>query len=249
MYSHAAKQMLKEGRDARPDSYMERRMTFTYGSDTGFKGSAYKPPKHVLSHTKNLDASKMHVVQNGYQGPVPAPASTSGQDESLYARSVALESIADDSDPEPDVSRKRRRTDVDDASDDGDEMPGSARKKHRPHLSMSIPHASRTLGNDDMTPGTPSGERKGSDAKPARVNLTEEEKKMNHIRSEQKRRNQIKEGFADLTDLMPETVSTGPSKCTILSKAVEWVQDLIEGNRKLREQLNSLVGSTAQPSQ
>ena len=246
LYSHTTKEMLKEARDARPDSYLERRMTFTYGSDTGFKGNAYNPPKSVLTHTQQLEANKVGVVHAGYKVPpgLGRPASASGQEEPQSARSIALESIADESEQEHETSRKRRRIDRDDASDDDDQISGMSRKKSRPQLSMSIPPSSRTPNNGDTTPLTPGG--KSSDPKPARVNLTEEEKKMNHIRSEQKRRNQIKEGFADLTDLMPDAASAGPSKCTILAKAVDWVSDLIEGNKKLREQLNSLTGSTGQ---
>ena len=78
-----------------------------------------------------------------------------------------------------------------------------------------------------------------------RQNLTEREKRQNHIRSEQKRRNQIKEGFANLSAMMPEAYaeSSGNSKCTILAKSVEWLTRLSDGNARLRAQLAKLGGS------
>lgn len=241
LYNHTAKEMLKKGRDARPDSYLERRMTFTYGSDTGFKSDAYMPPQHVLTQKREAEYTKVQTVNDGYR-KVPSNRRTtsfSGNEEPLSARSTALESIADESENE--TGRKRRRTD-DDSEDEGAQF-GINRKKSRAQLSGRLSDASRTPGAGDKTPqpgGNGAGARKQSDPKPSRVNLTEEEKKMNHIRSEQKRRNQIKEGFADLTELMPDAASAGPSKCTILAKAVEWVSELIDGNNKLREQLKAI---------
>lgn len=84
--------------------------------------------------------------------------------------------------------------------------------------------------------------RKTRSNEPKRANLTEQEKRENHIRSEQKRRNQIREGFSNLLALMPENISEGStsSKCLILSRAVEWMTSLSEGNEKLRAQLELL---------
>ncbi|KAI9283545.1 hypothetical protein BC943DRAFT_280808, partial [Umbelopsis sp. AD052] len=50
--------------------------------------------------------------------------------------------------------------------------------------------------------------------------LTEEEKRANHIASEQKRRNTIRTGFKELTDIIPTLKNINNSKSTILFKAV-----------------------------
>ncbi|KAK7430557.1 hypothetical protein QQZ08_002849 [Neonectria magnoliae] len=79
-------------------------------------------------------------------------------------------------------------------------------------------------------------------AKSARENLSEEQKRENHIRSEQKRRTLIKEGFDDLCDLVPGLRGGGFSKSTMLSMAAEWLEELLKGNEALAAQLAGLEG-------
>jgi hypothetical protein len=70
--------------------------------------------------------------------------------------------------------------------------------------------------------------------------LTEEEKKANHIASEQKRRSTIRNGFQDLTDLVPTLKNVNNSKSIILFKAVDFIHHLEKRNNGLREKLHSL---------
>ncbi|KAI7854495.1 hypothetical protein BDC45DRAFT_127784 [Circinella umbellata] len=74
----------------------------------------------------------------------------------------------------------------------------------------------------------------------ARELLTDEERRANHIASEQKRRNTIRNGFKELTDIIPTLKNINNSKSTILFKAVEYVRHLEKRNRGLREKLASL---------
>ncbi|KAK0634690.1 hypothetical protein B0T17DRAFT_475413, partial [Bombardia bombarda] len=76
--------------------------------------------------------------------------------------------------------------------------------------------------------------------KAPRENLTEEQKRNNHIKSEQKRRTQIKEGFDDLCNLVPKLVTGGFSKSAVLTTAGSWLSDLLEGNRMLAQELKQL---------
>ena len=82
-----------------------------------------------------------------------------------------------------------------------------------------------------------SGEQKSG-----RENLTDEQKRSNHILSEQKRRNLIKQGFDDLCDLVPDLRGGGFSKSAMLTQAAGWLEDLIQGNERLRMQLADLGG-------
>jgi hypothetical protein len=90
-------------------------------------------------------------------------------------------------------------------------------------------------------PGPPSGGKRrksaANGAKPPRENLTEEQKRENHIRSEQKRRTLIKEGFDDLCELVPGLRGGGFSKSTMLTMAADWLEELIKGNEVLSGQL------------
>ncbi|KAF9362543.1 hypothetical protein BGX34_005960 [Mortierella sp. NVP85] len=84
-------------------------------------------------------------------------------------------------------------------------------------------------------PGTPTTKRK-----PYKELLTEEEKRANHIASEQKRRNTIRNGFKDMTDIIPELRDVNSSKSTILFKAVDFIKHLERQNRVLQEKASRL---------
>ncbi|KAK3836610.1 MAG: Myc-type, basic helix-loop-helix domain-containing protein, partial [Linnemannia elongata] len=71
--------------------------------------------------------------------------------------------------------------------------------------------------------------------KPYKELLTEEEKRANHIASEQKRRNTIRNGFKDMTDIIPDLKDVNSSKSTILFKAVDFIKYLERRNRILQE--------------
>ncbi|ORY63989.1 uncharacterized protein BCR38DRAFT_301822, partial [Pseudomassariella vexata] len=63
------------------------------------------------------------------------------------------------------------------------------------------------------------GKRRKSNAngsKPPRENLSDEQKRQNHILSEQKRRTLIKEGFEDLQEIIPNLKNGGYSKSAML---------------------------------
>jgi hypothetical protein len=70
--------------------------------------------------------------------------------------------------------------------------------------------------------------------------LTEEEKRANHIASEQKRRSTIRNGFKELTDLIPTLKNINNSKSTVLFKAVEFIRYLEKRNKHLRDKVGSL---------
>ena len=77
-----------------------------------------------------------------------------------------------------------------------------------------------------------SGEQKSN-----RENLSESQKRTNHIASEQKRRDLIKQGFDDLCELIPELKGGGSSKSAMLAQAANWLEDLVRGNETLKRQL------------
>ncbi|KAF8477356.1 hypothetical protein BDZ91DRAFT_638645, partial [Kalaharituber pfeilii] len=74
--------------------------------------------------------------------------------------------------------------------------------------------ASPTSSTGGAPEGLPTGIRKS----PPRARLTEQEKKNNHIASEQKRRNAIREGFDRLTELIPGCEGQGRSEGMVLNR-------------------------------
>ncbi|KAK2066437.1 hypothetical protein P8C59_000261 [Phyllachora maydis] len=78
--------------------------------------------------------------------------------------------------------------------------------------------------------------------KQPRENLSESQKRENHIKSEQKRRTVIKEGFDDLCEIVPGLKGGGFSKSMMLSMAAEWLEDMLQGNAILSARVVEVEG-------
>lgn len=85
-------------------------------------------------------------------------------------------------------------------------------------------YGSRSPQDGDSTNGL------GADGKPR---LTEEEKKQNHIASEQKRREAIRAGFDRLCDLVPGLQGQGRSEGVVLKRTVTYIKDQLVKRRDL----------------
>lgn len=150
----------------------------------------------------------------------------------------------------------------------GSPSAGSKRKSSQldvpewPALPASISKTYTLPG--DMSHLSLETDRKRSDSSgspgPRKELLSEAEKRQNHILSEQKRRNTIRSGFREITELVPTLTSHsdvvtgkasgagvqggagtgGQSKSTILFKAVEYIQYLEKRNGRLRNEVDSL---------
>ncbi|KAJ5126698.1 hypothetical protein N7448_007477 [Penicillium atrosanguineum] len=90
--------------------------------------------------------------------------------------------------------------------------------------------------DDDRSSSTPTATSKsvsGQDKDKPR--LTDQEKKNNHIASEQKRRAAIRDGFDRLTELVPGLEGQGRSESIVLQKTVEFM------HLKLQERQNMIA--------
>jgi heteromeric Ino2p/Ino4p transcription factor len=65
--------------------------------------------------------------------------------------------------------------------------------------------------------------------------LTDQEKKNNHIASEQKRREAIRAGFDKLADIVPGMEGQGRSEATVLQATVSYTREQIDERRRLLE--------------
>ncbi|KAI9743879.1 MAG: hypothetical protein M1818_002613 [Claussenomyces sp. TS43310] len=72
--------------------------------------------------------------------------------------------------------------------------------------------------------------------------LSEHEKKANHIASEQKRRQAIREGFDRLTELVPGLEGQGRSESVVLKKTVDYMRDQLAERRMLVSRVEQLGG-------
>ena len=221
----------------------ESRRALTFGSDSAFQTQYYAPPD-------NLEG--VHVAEGRAMG--------------LLAGLEPQHSANNTQPSSPILSKKKREhaaLDDPNASFDGEDSGEEGRVRHKRQCLVKGEgalkrNASSAMRNPPKTSGrdrrrnsseqsqngmpTKDHQRQNSDGRVPRQNLTEEEKKKNHIQSEQKRRTQIRDAFNDLVRLLPESAAAGPSKCVILTQVVEWLTSMIEGNRSLRAQLESLGG-------
>ncbi|KAI8082730.1 uncharacterized protein BX664DRAFT_387883 [Halteromyces radiatus] len=70
--------------------------------------------------------------------------------------------------------------------------------------------------------------------------LSQDEKRANHIASEQKRRQNIRHGFQQLTDLIPSLKNMPHSKSTILFKTADYIRYSEKRNKVLQDRLKQL---------
>ncbi|KAI5467454.1 helix-loop-helix DNA-binding domain-containing protein [Mariannaea sp. PMI_226] len=72
--------------------------------------------------------------------------------------------------------------------------------------------------------------------------LTEEEKKQNHIASEQKRRQAIREGFDRLTELVPGLEGQGRSEGLVLKRTVDYMREKLVERQAIIDRIEKAGG-------
>ncbi|KKK13657.1 hypothetical protein ARAM_007166 [Aspergillus rambellii] len=125
--------------------------------------------------------------------------------------------------------KKKQRTSIKEENEENSDGDSSIQRSKRSK------GASRRLSADGIRKS-----RASQSAKPPRENLSEEQKRSNHILSEQKRRNLIRQGFDDLCTLVPGLKGGGFSKSAMLTQAADWLEDILQGNELLKAQLAEL---------
>jgi len=128
--------------------------------------------------------------------------------------------------PPPPPPKKRKSK----AEANGEPVAGSS--------AHAFQQAAATAASSTTPSETPKRKRPSAAAKPPRENLTDLQKRENHIKSEQRRRGAIKEGFDGLTEIIPNLKAGGYSKSMMLGMAGDWLQKLLDGNRALAEGQN-----------
>lgn len=118
---------------------------------------------------------------------------------------------------------------------------GAARGNKPKRVSTDNQHSATA---SDTGPSTAGGSRETK--RGHRKKLTTEQKRSNHIRHEKKRRALIRDGFDDLTELVPALRGGTWSRSRILFKAVEWLQTILERNEALQQRLDALEGTGTQ---
>lgn len=220
--------------------------TLQWGSDAGFVDQGYQRPPEMASveeTTRNL-LEKMAALEprtstTNTRAPTPVRSFeiSRGRDgnntDGGNNFSHALEDVhRDDADNGLAASRRRSKTKRED-DEDFDDNSTPPRLK-RPRSSYG---AKGKRSSSEHAMKKPKVQQNN---KPSRENLTEEQKRTNHILSEQKRRNLIKQGFDELCSLVPELRGGGFSKSAMLLQAADYLEEVLKGNNVLRQQLAQL---------
>lgn len=209
-----------------------------WGSDTSFNASeAFVPPITQRKEMAKMDYPFRVMEENFVESPSSAentrPSSPSQPPKPLSPKKRRFTGNINYDDDEYSKLQKRRKSKFQDEDDDEDSASAGARNKKR------------QSSNDSPAPELNHKRRKSSAsgaAKAARENLTEDQKRENHIKSEQKRRTLIREGFEDLGELVPGLRGGGFSKSAVLTMSADWLEELILGNEALRQKLAQLQG-------
>jgi hypothetical protein len=202
-----------------------------WGSDSGFSNHRYQPPPRQLSgeeRTKDLlDYLNCLEIQSSAANPrSSSPVYTpSDQNHTVWGSGkggtrAQLSANCDDNSK----SRKKRKSK--NAIREEDVKFGPLKGLYDSHQD-AFPQKSTS---------------QSAIANPRRGSLTGEQKRTNHILSEQKRRNLLKQGFDDIYSLVPDLHEGGFSRSAVLAQAVEWLEDMLRGNELLKAQLSELKG-------
>ena len=218
-----------------------------WGSDANFDAAQYYTPDDNKETVESMHREQLKLLEglevskSAASTRPSSPSNTQAQPAANQTRQQAtLPKRPEDPEAPPRKRRKSRIKREGEEQDEGEEMtpakPIRRRKSKAERVSESSPPTEGS-GSGKKRRGTING------VKQPRENLSEEQKRENHIRSEQKRRTLIKEGFDDLCELVPALRGGGFSKSTMLTIAAEWLVELLQGNEALASQLGALQGS------
>ncbi|KFY87961.1 hypothetical protein V500_06667, partial [Pseudogymnoascus sp. VKM F-4518 (FW-2643)] len=232
-----------------------KKVEIKWGSDSGFTtGRRFVAPPNTLTHDEIDESliSTLECLQPGSNAST-RPSSPAGASKFPHSGERTLEMISeaarDDDDAERPKKRKKNKgkEGVYDSDAIDQQTPNTKLPRKRRPKSFGTPTGdSQTRASPPLhkrlKPTTSSSAGSLSTPKMARENLTEDQKRENHIKSEQKRRTLIKEGFEDLNELVPELRGGGFSKSAVLIMAADWLEELVRRNEGLRVMVAELEG-------
>jgi len=202
---------------SRGEEYNSR--LYRFGSDSHFAGNGFQP-QNSSENAKAIEKSllgNLYIIQpithsaENTRGPTP---------ENLQSRKRSAPLGDDDEESEEDDLNKRRRVESD---DDRSALRRTSQANFKARRLLYAEHKRRRSS--------------ATAVKPPRENLSEEQKRSNHIMSEQKRRDLIKRGFEDLHRLVPELRAGGLSKSSVLMEAAAFLEKLVDVNAELRRRM------------
>ena len=196
--------------------------TLAWGSDPHFANSGYHPPQPPVTTDQEIQRKVLSVLIDDSAGDTAANSPVE----------IKYEGIGEDL-GNCDMANNMRSENTQSPTSSGNQGMGL---KRRAEDDEDHQQQQRRVRNRKESSNEPAPKKRGG----KRDQLTEQEKRANHIHSEQKRRNQIKHGFDTLTEMVPELKGGGYSKSAVLQHSAVYVANLKGGNARLREILRVL---------
>ncbi|KAG0138145.1 hypothetical protein HOY82DRAFT_476759 [Tuber indicum] len=219
-------------------------------SKTSPASSALEPRKASAAGTE-AELSATLVITNPASAEIPPPNSTS-EEQKLPARGESLPPVNPTPMADSNINSGPIRPPP---SSSPPPTPTSTAQHKRPSVSEPIPSQTQAQQQSQPPPSPQTSKRRKTKAKSQeakessptmassdRPRLSEQEKKNNHIASEQKRRMAIREGFDRLTEIVPGLEGQGRSESIVLKKSVDHMRDVLDERQELIRRIKALGG-------
>jgi hypothetical protein len=227
---------------------VEQKVDIQWGSDAGFGNAQGFIAPASQENPAASERAHLQAIEQAFSltaAPIPSSADTTRPSSPVQPLERRTEPIGQNNHEEEDSRpRKRRKSRYkeDEDEDDDDDVPSASAPKQNAKKRKSIKKGPNQSPPPEPEPGHKRRKSTAAAPKPTRENLTEDQKRENHIKSEQKRRTLIREGFEDLNELVPGLRGGGFSKSAVLIMAADWLEELMQGNQVLQAQLNQMEG-------
>ncbi|PSR93663.1 hypothetical protein BD289DRAFT_480975 [Coniella lustricola] len=206
-----------------------------YGTDQSF-GNNNRPFEPRL---RQDTSAALQEKQMSYMSAIDLSTSTNttpGPDVTVNGNAnprsqVHLRTLSLDTNGQDDPSFRKSRSREDEGDDEDEPQSAASKTSARKRKLKTEASGSPATGTGTTAPN----KRRKSAAAAKRENLTEDQKRENHINSEKKRRKVISVGFDNLGHIVPAANGGNTSKSAVLEATVAFIQELMEGNAQLRQ--------------
>ena len=203
-----------------------------YGSDSAFRDARFISPA-----TQEAAVQRNELMTETMSCLKPSDSTTSTCPSSPTIKRRKLPADIDEAEQELKSRTGRRKVK---ARVDG--VRKSNMDNQQPHAEKDTPppaKRTRVTKEPDVDLSSDAGRSCSEGRKGPRKNLTEDQKKKNHIESEQRRRDDIKAAYDSLPGIIPGFDPTKP-RANRLEQAAKWLEQLVDGNRELRMRLSTV---------
>lgn len=228
----------QQGRSTRGGSHQQRHSVPSNLYQLSNAALAYQDSKAVASPTQTLSAGQFkspHTIE-GTPNFATSRKRRRSQIEGEVDASQGQSQVAGGGGRHTPITFKTEPTEHDDAFAT---PPASSNKRRK-----SIAHLDRGSRTASASPTTPaesttvkasSSKKRRGEPKPPRLNLSDIQKRNNHIASEQKRRDAMKTNYEELHQFVPSlaTGGHGLSRSEILQHTADHLQLLVQSNKSL----------------